>query len=305
MSLNDEFNQLSAQWICGLPALATEEHLQLDFKTVNNANLNGTDDKKTLARCISGFANSAGGIVIWGIDARKNALNIDCAVGAVEITSLSTFLSRLNELSSQATSPAVDGIVHRKFEIGANRGFAATLIPESGSGPHMAKLGENRYYKRNGQQFLQVEHFDLEDMFGRRQRPNLEISVSNKVRSDHEGHEELEIRVINRGRALAKHVGFFAELHGGMIAGVHGFVDASNLNPGRQIFTYDSQFNVVHPNRFNTMLGTAVIRRNNPNERIELSINYYCEHMQSRDAAFSFEPIPQVEPHAQMGNTDI
>ena len=30
----------------------------------------------------------------------------------------------------------------------------------------MAKLGEDRYYKRSGDSFRKMEHFDLEDMFG-------------------------------------------------------------------------------------------------------------------------------------------
>ena len=153
MSLQEEFEQLSAEAIAGFPALAKEEHLQLDFKRIKNANLNGTDDKKSLASCISGFANSSGGIVIWGIDARKNDQGIDCANEIHEINPLGIFLSRLNELSSQAVSPPVDGIVHKKFETSPNRGFAATLIPESDSGPHMANWAKIDTIKETGSSF--------------------------------------------------------------------------------------------------------------------------------------------------------
>ena len=46
----------------------------------------------------------------------------------------------------------------------------------------MAKLGENRYYKRSGDSFYQMEHFDLEDMFGRRRKPKLKMSSDSYSR---------------------------------------------------------------------------------------------------------------------------
>jgi AhpD family alkylhydroperoxidase len=123
--------------------------------------------------CVSGFANSSGGIIVWGVDARKNAQDVDCAVGRKEIEPIKLFLSRLNALTGQAVSPIVDGIRHRAIETTENSGFAITLVPETESGPHMAKLGEDRYYKRSGDSFYKMEHFDLEDMFGRRPEANL------------------------------------------------------------------------------------------------------------------------------------
>jgi predicted HTH transcriptional regulator len=60
------------------------------------------DDKRNLAKCLSGFANSSGGIIVWGVDARKNAQGIDCASAASEIASIRQFLSRLNELTGEA-----------------------------------------------------------------------------------------------------------------------------------------------------------------------------------------------------------
>ena len=127
MSLRVEFERLTAEIIGGFPAAAQEEHLQLDFKLVNDPNLGGQGDRKILAKCISGFANSSGGIVVWGVDARRNDEGIDCAGEIQPINSLGIFLSRLNELSGRATSPAVEGVVHKKFETSSNRGFAATL----------------------------------------------------------------------------------------------------------------------------------------------------------------------------------
>jgi hypothetical protein len=47
-----------------------QEDLTLDFKLMP-ALLNKRDDRKILAIAVSGFANSAGGLIVWGVDARK------------------------------------------------------------------------------------------------------------------------------------------------------------------------------------------------------------------------------------------
>jgi len=168
MNLTETFESLCANEVQEFIKLGQEENLHLDFKTVNNPNL-GTDDKRNLAKGLSGFANSSGGIIVWGVDARKSTQGIDCATAPAEIPNVKLFLSRLNTLTGDAVSPLVDGVRHKSIETTQGKGFAVTLVPESASGPHMAKLGEDRYYKRSGDSFYRMEHFDLEDMFGRRQ----------------------------------------------------------------------------------------------------------------------------------------
>lgn len=179
-----------------------EEHLNLDFKTINNSDLSHSDDKKNLAKSLSGFANSSGGIIVWGIDARKNSDGVDCASARKEIDRLALFVSRLNELTGNATSPIVDGVRHKAIPIGGDRGFALTLVPGSDSGPHMAKFSEDRYYKRSGDSFYRMEHFDIEDMFGRRAKPELVMEI--KARRCHGDEQVFVLSLMNSGRGTAK-----------------------------------------------------------------------------------------------------
>ncbi len=184
-----------------------EEHLYLEFKEISNPDFSNKDDKKNLAKVISGFANSDGGIVIWGIKAKKNDQGIDCAQALMPIDNVSLLVSRLNSLTSDFASPLVDGIRHEKLDVGQDRGFVKTLIPVSLSGPHMAKAGENRYYKRNGDSFQQMEHFDIADMFGRRLKPQL--ALSTKIMSGYTQGSNIQCRVIisirNTGKGIAKY----------------------------------------------------------------------------------------------------
>ena len=209
MSLLEIFKKLDKSEIDGFIACQQEEHLTLDFKTINNPKLTNNDDKRNLAKSLSGFANSSGGIVVWGVEAKKNNQGIDCATKIIEIENVKLFLSRLNELSGMAVSPIVDGVMHRVIETTPGKGIVVTYIPESDSGPHMAKMGEDRYYKRSGDSFYRLEHFDLEDMFGRRPKPDLMLHTRIKG-SGLNVQVVLGIRNNGRGSAKAPYLAFNA-----------------------------------------------------------------------------------------------
>src|SRR4051794_30872081 len=150
MTLLETFEKLDWLTIESYIEMKQEENLHLDFKTVKNAELSTQDDRRNVARCISGFANSSGGLIVWGVDARKNEDGIDCASTIVGIRNPALLVSRLNTLSGDATSPIIDGLRHKAIQNpNSGNGTVATLVPESDGGPYMAKLGEQRYYKRS------------------------------------------------------------------------------------------------------------------------------------------------------------
>lgn len=202
MNIFETFERLSMEDLQSFIALKQEEHLYLDFKLVKDSALGSPDDKRNLARALSGFANSSGGLIIWGVDARKNIDGIDCAVALREIDRVALLLSRLNELTGDGVDPTVPGVRHRIIS-GPNdgKGFVVSLIPESDAGPHMSKLGEDRYYKRSGDSFYKMEHYDVADMFGRRRRPRLVVTA----REDGGGNDvSIIVGLRNEGRATAK-----------------------------------------------------------------------------------------------------
>ena len=176
MVLRDEFTAMSLDVIRELVSAGREEDLHLDFKAIGDPTLS-RDDRKSLGVALSGFANSDGGMVVWGVEARPNAAGVDCAVGLREIAQAALCLTRLNSLTGQCVSPLVDGVEHRAIFSNGSAGFCVSIVPPSDSGPHMAKAGEDRYFKRSGSGFYRMEHFDLEDMFGRRQRPSIALKL--------------------------------------------------------------------------------------------------------------------------------
>jgi Putative DNA-binding domain len=282
MDLFDFYRRLDEREINRFITSAQEENLHLDFKAVNDANIRNKDDRRNLAKCLSGFSNSDGGIIVWGIDARKNAQGINGASTRKEITPIKLFVSRLNELTGQAISPTFEGIVHKAIEVGDDSGFAATLVPESDSGPHMAKLGEDRYYKRSGDSFYRMEHFDLEDMFGRRQKPRLAIILDNRPSGADNYTLDLHFSFKNSGRALAKHTGSIARITNAELQMVGGRIqNVTHLNGGLPTVCHNDDVGVVHPTGIPTHVGFLRLRRLDPAERILMDVTFFCDQARS------------------------
>ena len=71
----------------------------------------------------------------------------------------------------------------------------------------MAKCREDRYYKRSGDSFYRMEHYDLEDMFGRRRKPKLELTTCSE-RQAADASIVVGIHNVGRGTARAPYIAF-------------------------------------------------------------------------------------------------
>lgn len=291
MSLRADFEMMTLDVIHAFVTSRRDEDLHLDFKTVADVALS-RDDRKSLAVALSGYANSDGGLIVWGIDARPNAEGVDCASALRPVSDARALLNRLNTLTGQCVSPLVDGVEHRAIASENGSGFCVSVIPVSDTGPHMAKAGEDRYYKRNGSAFYRMEHFDLEDMFGRRQRPLLALQLRLVPRQGDDPHEEVHFAVLNQGRGVAKHAGFICTFPPEVkVAGVRGHLtDASSLNRGEPIVSYQDHVGVVHPNGIASSAGHAIVQRASKGQPLTFRVSIYCENMRVRTTDGSVLP---------------
>jgi len=217
MDLNEFYNSIDLNKIDDFIDSKREEDLHLDFKRLNEPKMD-RGDRKNLAKALSGFANSDGGIIIWGVDARPNSEGINCAFDKIPILPLQLTISRLNEFTGSHVNPSVDGVIHKPVISENDSGFAVTLIPSSDSTPHMAKGGEDRYYKRSGDRFIKMEHFEIEDMFGRRPKPILSLSY-RVIRGLVQRGDALEFHIIlgltndGKGSARAPYLSIYSPVY--------------------------------------------------------------------------------------------
>jgi len=167
-------------------AVQESESLFLDFKRSADggcgARLNITD-RNNLAKAISGFGNSEGGVIVWGIDCSQDTDRGDVACEKVPITNPTRFVSWLQGAVSGCTIPPHIGVQHQSIFIsGTDKGYIVTLIPKSNHAPHqvIAKgKGEYRYYIRAGSDFVPTPHAVLAGMFGRRPQPHVYVNFAS------------------------------------------------------------------------------------------------------------------------------
>ena len=107
--------------------LGSVERYHTDFKEKRDRRTFSLDDddKKNLAKAVSGFANSGGGVLIWGIE--------DKSLKPKPISEIQTFISTLLSMATQVTDPVVEGIDGEWFPSAddSNKGYALIHIPES------------------------------------------------------------------------------------------------------------------------------------------------------------------------------
>lgn len=155
------------------------EELFIDYKRVTNEGANSRlehYDKENYARAISGFANSEGGVIVWGVDCRHDPQRGDVPSAKYPIKNAKRFLSLLEGATSGCVLPPHDGVRHHLVDIRDSAdGFVVTLVPKSMFSPHQCIVGKykDRYYVRIGSNFEMAPHGLLAGMFGRQPTPNI------------------------------------------------------------------------------------------------------------------------------------
>jgi len=264
-----------------------KEGLYLEFKTKKdsrNPDIDPDSDAFQFSRALSGFANSDGGALIWGIATNAN----EEAAELKPIFQVKEFEARLRKSLLNSTQPTVDGVLFDTIlKVGsAADGYLKCLIPASDKTPHRAMLARREYYKRTAEGFYRLEHFDLEDMFGRRPRPSLRIAVELRSRPEPDPQDEVYFSFLNEGRGIAKHFGFMCTVDTQVqIVDVYGVVNNTWLNQGRPTISFTNDVGVLHPNGIWAALGHAVIRRPDRSAPLTLNMVWYCEGMMKRSAA--------------------
>lgn len=155
-------------------------------------------DKANFAKALSGFANSSGGVLIFGLEARKDKDEIDQIIALKPIKELRKFESALREHESRIVERIVAGVEYRRLPTGDDEGLLAVYVPESERPPHRSQV-DSKFYIRAGGVFSSMPVSIIEDLFARRQRPALELSI--RERSPH----QFIVSLMNRGKTSAKH----------------------------------------------------------------------------------------------------
>ncbi|TGL66506.1 AlbA family DNA-binding domain-containing protein [Leptospira levettii] len=205
MNIEDLYNLIDLNKINEFVDLNQEENLYIDFKTLKSNELNSDDDKGNYAKALSGFANSEGGIIIWGVETQKKS-EIDAASGIKEIENVKKSLTRIEQLTGELLSPKLVGVKNKIINTKENNGLIVTYIPPSDNPPHMALGKLHAYYKRSGESFYRMEHFDIADLFARKKSPKLEFcyAINKTGKGNNQVNCNIKFGLKNISKVIAK-----------------------------------------------------------------------------------------------------
>lgn len=161
---------ITEQDILELISNQIEESIHLDFKRGDGL-INNRDCKKELAKDVSAFANSDGGIIIYGIEENNHIASSIVAVDGNSITK-----EWLEQVINTNINRRISDIIITPIRMQGN--IASTVyvvnIPRSLDSPHMTS--EKRFYKRFNFESVPMEEYEIRDLYNRANFVNLEIS---------------------------------------------------------------------------------------------------------------------------------
>lgn len=201
--------------VAELIADRAQEGVQLDFKEKKDARSGTLDreDRQTLGRALSAMANSMGGLLVYGVVAKKDKDGIDAASAPAPISELRKFQSEVTRAVGDLLMPR-----HDEIEVAAisedgqpDTGYMAIWVARSERRPHRCEAKDDKhYYKRAGDSSFMMEHYDIEDAFKRFSVAKLGLALTKAHDAGSEeqhGHQvltiELTVSLINESNVTA------------------------------------------------------------------------------------------------------
>jgi len=167
------------------------------------------DMRGNLTRAISGFSNTAGGVVIWGISTTKHEHSgLDVLTQIEPIGNCRLFARQIEKAAPRLTTPTITLvgtkiIVHNKTD---TRGLVITYIPKTSGDPIQSNI-DSHFYFRSGDEFSIAPYEMVKRLFAATAVPDLHsLFDSALVRLNEDGIWEVPIVIQNDSSAIAEHI---------------------------------------------------------------------------------------------------
>lgn len=265
-----------------------EESLHLDYKGAGS--LVATDHKKKeIAKDISAFANSDGGIVIYGIREFNDQLrrHLPERIDPIDRTVISK--EWLEHVINSNIQPKIDNLKIHPISLssGVNHVVYAVVIPKSNTA-HQAS--DKRYYKRYNFESVAMDDYEIKDIINRLSSPQLSLILSPEQTTYNLRLLRFPIMLSNKSLRLAKDVKLsliFNDFQNYTFDQVEGLSDESYVNPGRKVYNTSTQIQVY--NGINCYIGFFQLRLNEGIASVNVTATMLCDNMLPVTAIFTLQ----------------
>lgn len=189
-----------------------EESLTLEYKAADSFGKNDAR-KKEMTKDVSAMANSAGGIIIYGIKEYDNAGKKHLPEKIDPIPRADYPREWLEQVLSNI-EPKIDDLIIQPVPINNAEGNVVYVI-EIPKGDTAYQAQDLRYYKRYNFQSLPMHDYEIRDVMGRNKNPVIEVDMvlmpsrELRLRGLNLGLLELQVFYRNVGRIYAQYVNGF------------------------------------------------------------------------------------------------
>lgn len=200
-------------YLSTLPERKQQENEWLEFKAADK--IEDRNIKENWSTALSGFANTGGGVLIWGIKADKNnETGIDCASALALAPDADLFAQKLTDCLLDAVAPAITGIQIASIKKDGQRaGFVVCLIPEGTNKAHRAELSpDKQFYIRIRDKFHVPAAATVRSLFDPRLRASLVPSVTVSP-ANHKDLLTLWLALTNDGNITGKNISIIVHHH--------------------------------------------------------------------------------------------
>lgn len=179
----------------GLISNQVQEDIHLEYKRSDAID---NSQKSEIAKDVSAFANSDGGVIIYGVVEENHLpVRIDSGVNHQKF-----HREWFDQVVRSNISPRIEDVRIASIPLSSDRSLYAIWIPKSFRGPHQAP--SKHYYKRYNFTSTPMEDYEINDV--RQRRRNLPSLVNVEAQSRRQGL--IYLIVSNKGDASAENVTF-------------------------------------------------------------------------------------------------
>ena len=162
-----------------------------------------------IAKALSGFANTAGSVVIYGMSTTRHSVSgLDILTQLEPIGNCAMFEKNLKNRIPTLSMPPTQSFKTKiiKERKGDTRGIVVLYIPQSHGDP-VQTTKDDLFYFRTGDEFKRAPFELIKRLFAAAQSPNLLPHLpANRIRTNEDGTWQIPIMIENGSSAFADNI---------------------------------------------------------------------------------------------------
>lgn len=239
--------------------------------------------KAELAEDVSGFSNTGGGIVIFGVSTTPKQ-GMDVLTQLEPIADIREFIKKLKLIVPLLTEPSIEADIKEVKEKDSDtRGFATMRIIGTTGDPIRA-LKDKKFYMRIGDHTQDMPYEIIRRMFLGSVSPDLSLILQKHlIKQDENGIWNIPMVIDNRNTTPAKSVSISVEVLDFLSCqtiNAKNFRDQSHINPPKRIFIND--INKPIHRGLDVIAGNIHILMKQRKNKLGLSVCLYAENMRAK-----------------------